>query len=87
MSMDEHDNRKMHCRMLGHEITFAYCRQTGEGQPCRKILDCWFDTFDVEQFAHQYLTKEQLAAVLAPPKPKMTSIVELIQQARQTGRQ
>lgn len=82
MGIDKHDGRKMHCRLLGHEIAFAYCRQTAGAQPCRKILDCWFETFDVDAFAREHFTAEQIAAILTSPKPKMASIIELIQQAK-----
>jgi len=85
MDIEQHDKRKIHCRMLGHEITFAYCRQTAGTQPCRKILDCWFETFDVEAFAKEHFTGDQMAAILAPPKARMVSIIELIEQARKNG--
>jgi hypothetical protein len=68
--------------MLGHEIKFAYCRQGASAQPCRKIFDCWFETFDIKQFMREQFTDEQIKAILAPPKPKTTSLIELIQQAQ-----
>jgi len=86
MSIEQHDNREMHCRMLGHTISFGYCRRTSGEQPCRKIFDCWFETFDVEKFAREYFTADQLAAILAPPKPRIASIIELIQKAQNTSR-
>lgn len=70
--------------MLGHEITFAYCRQTAAAQPCRKVLDCWFEIFDVEAFAREHFTAEQIGAILAPPEPRVTSIIELIRKAQET---
>lgn len=84
MDITQHDDKRMHCRMLGHEITFAYCRQTAGAQPCRKVLDCWFETFDVEAFARQHFTAEQISAIVSPPKPKMASIIELIEQAKRS---
>jgi hypothetical protein len=70
--------------MLGHEVTFSYCRAPGAELPCRKILDCWWQTFDVNSFLHAHFTDEQIQQALAPPKDKATSIVELIQQARRS---
>lgn len=85
MSIDIHDERRIRCRMLGHEVDFVYCRQTTGASPCRKILDCWFETFDVEDFMGQHYSPEQIRRLLEPPKPKITSIVELIQQAQKSS--
>ncbi|MCK4999343.1 MAG: hypothetical protein KAS23_07405 [Anaerohalosphaera sp.] len=86
MAIDQHDDKKMYCRMLGHHITFDYCRKGANSQPCRKIFDCWFKTFDVEQFVTDHFTEEQIKAILTPPKPKMTSLIELIQKAQQNAK-
>jgi len=82
MSIDAHDKRKIRCRMLGHEVDFSYCRQVGGELPCKKIPDCWFERFDVEQFLQQHYTPDQIRQILTLPKPKLTSIVELIRQAQ-----
>lgn len=82
MDIEKHDNEKLYCRMLGHHLTFEYCRKTAEGIPCRKIFDCWYNTFDIEKFMKANFSEDQIKAVLAPPKPKMTSLIELIQKAQ-----
>ena len=86
MAIEDHDNRSNRCRMLGHEVEFRYCRQgsrvDGEDSPCRKILDCWFETFDVEEFIRENYGQAMIDEILQPPKPKMASILELIEQAR-----
>ena len=71
--------------MLGHHVTFAYCRAGLSSQPCRKIFDCWFQTFDINKFMKEHFTDEEIKAILAPPKDKMTSIIELIQKAQQNS--
>ncbi len=86
MSIDGHDDKKKYCRMLGHEIGFSYCRQGASGQACRKIFDCWFESFDIERFMKEHFSAEELKAVLAGPKPKMTSLVELLQQAQKNAK-
>jgi len=68
--------------MLGHEVPFSYCREPGKDLPCRKILDCWFETFDVDGFIHTFYTDDQIEQMLAPPADKLLTIVELIQQAK-----
>jgi hypothetical protein len=46
--LEQHDADVLpRCRRLGHEITFAYCRRENFGKPCRLILDCWWERFDV----------------------------------------
>ena len=85
MSIDEHDKRVIRCRMLGHEVSFGYCRSPGNALPCRKICDCWFETFDVEEFLKGHFSEEQIQQILAAPKPKLMSIVDLIRQAKQNN--
>ena len=81
-----HDDRRRRCPRLGHEIAFGYCRPTENDTPCRKILDCWFETFDVAQWARENLPAEVLEQLAQPPKPKMLSLMELIAQAqKRTG--
>jgi len=84
MSIEEYDNLITHCRMLGHEVPFSYCRQASADRPCRKILDCWFQTFDVVKFVQTYYTPDQIASFLAPPQPKLTSLIDIIQRAQST---
>jgi len=87
MTMYQHDNKRIYCRMLGHHLTFAYCRQTASAQPCRKIFDCWSEKLDIEQFTKEHFTKEQIKTLLAPPKTKMVSLVELIRQAQKIAKE
>ena len=88
MAIDEHDRRARRCPRLGHEVPFQYCRQgsrvSGSDCPCRKILDCWFEAFDVEEFVRAYYGAEAIEKISAQPKDKLTSIVEMIQQAQKT---
>jgi hypothetical protein len=85
MSIKEHDDRTIRCPMLGHELTFGYCRRPGRDLPCSRIFDCWHETFGVEDFIRDHYTEEQIQQILAPPKPKMTSLLELIQQAQKNA--
>ncbi|MGQ9652225.1 MAG: hypothetical protein ACUVXJ_19190 [Phycisphaerae bacterium] len=80
------DHLERRCRLLGHEIHFGYCRMLPEGRPCRLIVECWQGSFDVVSYLKQHYTDEQIEAFLAPPKPKLTSIVELIERARQASK-
>jgi len=82
--IDSNDHRRRRCPRLGHQLTFAYCRAPGTALPCRKILDCWFEAFDVRAFLEEHFTDEQIRQALAPPDDKMTSLIDLIQQARKS---
>ncbi len=80
---EAYDERRRRCPRLGHEIAFSYCRRTDAANPCSKLLDCWFEMFDVAKWARQNLSSQAMEKLTAPPKPKMLSLVELIQQAQQ----
>ena len=70
--------------MLGHEVGFDYCRQPGKETPCRKIFDCWDEKFDIVEFIKQNYGEEMVEKIQAPPKPKILSLLELIEQAKKS---
>ncbi len=81
----ERDDLERRCPRLGGAVRFSYCRFCGEDRrPCWKILDCWWEYFDVVAHMKEELSGEAFQALVnARPRPKMTSLVELIQQARE----
>jgi hypothetical protein len=71
------------CPRLGHQITFSYCRVENRGLPCFKIVDCWYEHFMVEDFLRRELKPEEWEKVFnRPVKPKILSLVELIEEAK-----
>ena len=86
MLSDHDSDLQLRCRRLGHEVNFGYCRQETHGKPCRLILDCWWEQFDVHSFLRAQLSAEDLAQVergsVVPPPAKLLSLVEMIQQAK-----
>jgi len=85
--LTEHDqDALLRCRRLGHEVAFGYCRQETRGKPCRLILDCWWEHFDVRAFLQAHLSPEVMAEVeqagASPPPPKVLSLLDIIQQAK-----
>ena len=77
------DEFKIRCPKLGHEIVFSYCRSESGELPCRKVLDCWHPYFKVESYFREILSEDQWKAVFeTPPKPKMLTLLELIEQAK-----
>ncbi len=81
--IDQYDEQLIYCRTLGHEIPFSYCRKPGQELFCRKIRDCWFKKFDITSFLNEHFSKEQIEQALSPPKQKMSSLMELVAQAKQ----
>ncbi len=82
MPINNFDRCESHCRMLGHEVPFNYCRQVANGTPCRLVADCWFSQFDIVAWLRDHYSPEQIEQITAPPKPKITSLLELIEKAR-----
>jgi len=82
----EHDARERRCPRLGHEVRFAYCRTQAHNSLCSRICDCWWEQFDVERFLRDTGKAEQLDRLLADSaKPKVLSLVELIDQAKKNA--
>ena len=79
------EDMERRCPRLGGPVAFKYCRFSGsDRQPCWKIADCWWERMDVMAYLREVFSEEELRAFLeAQPKPKLTSIIELIEQARQ----
>jgi hypothetical protein len=80
--LTEHDNLSRRCPMLGNDVPFSYCRQPGQEIPCRKIFDCWWETIDIQTFIAKNYSEEIQKAIMQPPKPKMLSLIEIIEQAQ-----
>jgi hypothetical protein len=53
------------------------------GEACGKVIDCWWETFDVVRYLEDHLTAERLQRLMAArPKPKIAALVELADRAR-----
>ena len=78
------DSLVRRCPRLGNPVPFNYCEICGDDQQaCFKILDCWWEHFDVVQYLKDNLSEDQFNRLTeARPKPKVTSLIELIEQAR-----
>ncbi len=84
--LDREDHRTRRCPRLGHEVDFHYCRTQEGFTICPKILDCWWETFDVAAFLKQNLPPEQWEALQNPKPPdKVAGLLELIRRARETA--
>ncbi len=81
-TIDHFDKEELYCRKLGHHLTFDYCRSEHNGLPCPKIRDCWFEKIPIDDYLEQNFKPEEIAYIFEPPKPKITSIFEIIQKAQ-----
>jgi len=72
------------CPRLGGSVTFGYCRTGGDsGDPCFKILDCWWERFDVAGMLRQELDADQFARLSdQQPPQKISSLIDLIAKSR-----
>lgn len=85
LDMDESkDHMEQRCPRLGGPVTFHYCRLSGEnGLPCWKVFDCWWEYFNIVGYLENNLSAEKYNELKdAKPKPKVASIIELIEQAK-----
>jgi len=81
---DDKDSLEQRCPRLGGPVPFKYCRTTGEnGMPCFKIMDCWWETFDIRAYLENTLSESAFKSISeAKPPDKIASILDLIEQAK-----
>ena len=78
------DTFQIRCPKLGHQIHFSYCRKENFGLPCVKTLNCWYPYFRVELYLKEELSPvEYEQAFEKNAKPKIQSLMELIEQAQE----
>ncbi len=83
MNSEKFDKIEMRCPRLGHQISFSYCRREGGTLPCSRAIQCWGVHIPVEAFFRADIGEEAYTRCFElPQKPKMISLVELIEQAK-----
>jgi hypothetical protein len=81
----EPETLERRCPRLGGDVAFGYCKHCGERKtPCFKILDCWWERFDVVDYMRSCLPADAFEALQRERKPpdKVASLLDLIQQAK-----
>ena len=82
------DTYQIRCQKLGHQIYFSYCRQENMGLHCFKTLDCWYIHFQVMDYLKNDLTAEEWQESFEKPaKPKMLSMVEILEQVQKRSKE
>jgi len=84
MSAGGPEGLEKRCPRLGGPVPFRYCMDAGDGDlPCFKIMDCWWEDFDIQAYLKKTLSGDELERLLkARPPSKVASIIELIEQAK-----
>ena len=78
-----YDHKLIRCPKLGDEMTFSYCLHEAGDLPCTRIIPCWQASFDVTALLRGCLAPADLERFAgAKPKDKMTSLIELIENAK-----
>ena len=78
-----YDHKLIRCPKLGDEMTFAYCLHEAGDLPCARIIPCWQAAFDVAALLRECMTPAAWERFTgAQPKDKMTSLIELIENAK-----
>lgn len=83
--MEEEDvTEERRCPRLGSVVPLSYCMESGEGDlPCWKVMDCWWELMDIKAYLQNKISPEDMAKLeQMKPKPKVTSLLELIEQAK-----
>ena len=74
------------CPRLGGPVTFTYCRTAGDNKSvCFKILDCWWEFFDVRGFLEEHASEELEELLSRRKSDKITTLVDLIERARRSS--
>lgn len=77
-----YEEKQIRCPKLGGPVFFEYCRVERQTLPCQRALVCWSASFDVEKFFRETLAPEEFEeCFLQPPRPKVVTLVELIERA------
>lgn len=81
-ALARHDDRVGHCLRLGHPVTFGYCRAVVNGLPCNRVLDCWFEVFEVAEHLREHYSADELRRVFRPPEGKVAQILSIVKAVR-----
>ncbi len=80
---DKYDKKEGYCKILGHFLTFDYCRSANKGLPCSKVLDCWFQHFPIQEYINENYSADEQTKIFKPPKTKILTLAEILEQAQQ----
>ena len=79
--------RETYCARLGHFVPFRYCLHPASDDPCFRILDCWWQIFDVVAYLQTVLPEPVFHKILeAGPLPnRIEGILKVLSDFRKRG--
>jgi hypothetical protein len=80
--MDQYDDKTIRCPRVGGEVNFRFCRFENNMLPCRWIVGCWEMRVDMNKFMTDHYSKEEMDLIFTPPKPKIESLLNLVEDAK-----
>lgn len=80
--MEQNDDKTIRCPRMGGQVNFRFCRFENNLLPCRWIAGCWQMQMDINKFLADHYSKEELDRICIPPKPKIESLMDLIEKAK-----
>ena len=80
--IEQHDGKMIRCPRIGGDVNFKLCRSENNMLPCRWVVGCWQMHMDVNTFLEDHFSKKELDKIFVNPKPKIESLVEIIEQAK-----
>jgi hypothetical protein len=80
--IEQYDDQTIRCPRVGGDVNFRFCRTENYMLPCRWIVGCWQAYMDINRFIEKHYSKEDMNRIFTPPKPKIESLVNLIEKAK-----
>ncbi|MFC1533958.1 hypothetical protein ACFL7M_11405 [Thermodesulfobacteriota bacterium] len=80
--IEQYDDKTIRCPRIGGDVNFMFCRSENNMLPCRFLVGCWQRRLNVKEFLDEHYAKEDLARVFVPPKPKIESLMEMINEVK-----
>lgn len=80
--IEKFDDQTIRCPRIGGNVSFKLCRSENNFLPCRWVVGCWHMYIDVNAFLQEHYAQEQLEKIFVPPKPKIESLVEMVEKAK-----
>ena len=80
--IEQYDNETIRCPRVGGEVNFRFCRFENNMLPCRFIAGCWQGRMDIEKLLREHYSEDELDRIFTPPKPKIESLMGMIEKVR-----
>lgn len=82
MRLDYYDKEEIRCPRVGGYVNFKFCRMENNFLPCRWVINCWSQRIEIQDFINEHYDKEDLEKIFQPPRPKMESLLDLVERAK-----